>query len=86
MTGVRCEDRPLNIKTLFGLGVDGEPGETRITQGNNFFLYGGSKRTHEQMVETALKFNEKVGRRGKRLAEINARELGEIARELMDEA
>ena len=86
MTGARSEDRPLNIQALLGIGTDGDPGETRITRGQNFFLYGGSRDTHEQMVETALRINEKVGKRGKRLPQISANELAEIAQELMEEA
>jgi len=85
MTGARFEDRPLNIRALLGVGIDGEPDKTRITRGENFFLYGGSAETHERMVETALKFNEKVGQRGKRLRDINLRELTEIAREIQEE-
>jgi len=85
MTGMPFEDKPLRIKALLGFGLDGEPGETRITRGDYFFLYGGSRSTHEQMVETTIKFGEKVGERGKHLAQISARELDEITRELMDE-
>ncbi len=86
MTGARSEDRPLNVRALLGLGIDGEPGESRITRGENFFLYGGSKDTHERMVDTVLRFNEKVGERGKHLPDLSARELNDIAREMMDES
>ena len=79
------EDRPLNIQGLLGVGLDGRKGETYITRGENFYLYGGSKKTHERMQEIALRFNEKVDGRGKRLPEINARELGEISEEMRDD-
>jgi len=85
MTGLPAEERPLNIKALLGIGLDGEPGQTRITRGEDFFLYGGSKGTHQHMQETVLRFKDKVDRRGKTLAEINARELHEIGRELLEE-
>ena len=85
MTGSRCEDRPLRIQALLGVGTDGEPGETRITRGDNFLLCGGSKQTHERMVETVIRFNEKVSERGKNLRDINTRELAEITRELADD-
>jgi hypothetical protein len=79
------EEKPLGIKGLLGLGFDGEDGHLRISRGPNFFLYGGSKDTHERMQHVALKFNEKVGKRGKRLEEINTRELEEIVEEVHDE-
>ncbi|MGD2175529.1 MAG: hypothetical protein PVJ27_09005 [Candidatus Brocadiaceae bacterium] len=85
MTGMSKEEKPLNIRGLLGVGLDGKDDEIRITRGENFYLYGGTQETHERMVETTLKFNEKVEDRGKSLPEINARELSEIARELKEE-
>jgi hypothetical protein len=81
----QSHDAPLQIRGLLGVGLDGGPDEKRVTWGRNFFLAGGSKGTHEHMVEVALRFNEKVDERGKRLEEINSRELGEITRELREE-
>jgi len=86
MTGMPEEDRPLNIRGLLGIGLDNDDGHTRITRGENFFLYGGCEETHDRMVETTLKFNEKVEQRGKPLEKINARELDEIAHELKEES
>jgi hypothetical protein len=85
MTGVPLEERPLKIKGLLGIGLDGERDEHRVTRGDSFLLYGGSRRTHERMVETALKFNEKVDGLGKKLADVNTRELREIARQVREE-
>lgn len=85
MTGPIPGEAPLNIQGLLGLGLDGGRGETRITRGENFYLYGGSKPSHRRMVEVALRFNDKVDRRGKKLEHINAREFAEIARELREE-
>jgi len=82
MTGQAPDEKPLNIKGLLGLGLDGRDGQTRITRGDNFYLYGGSKDTHQNMVVIAMKFNDEVDRRGKKLEQINARELDEIKREL----
>ena len=79
------EDEPLGIEGLLGVGLDGRKDDLHITRGENFYLWGGSKRTHEHMRETVLRFNDKVDGRGKRLREINARELGEIAQELHKE-
>ena len=78
MADEKDKERPLGIKGLLGMGLDGQDGQTRISRGPNFLLYGGSKRTHERMQETALKFNEMVDERGKKIEEINHRELREI--------
>jgi len=79
------QEKPLNIRGLLGVGLDGEPEHKRLTRGKNFVLFGGSRETHQRMTEAALKFNEKVDARGKSLPEINARELAEITQELQDE-
>jgi hypothetical protein len=67
---------------LLGLGLDGDDGHTRLTRGDNFVLVGGSQDTHAAMQETALKLNEQLERRGRRLEDVSPRELGEIFREL----
>ena len=85
MTGMRSDERPLNIAGLVGLGFDARPDEKRVTRGKNFLLLGGSRQTHGRMVETVLAFNELVDKRGKRIEEVNARDLGEIAEELREQ-
>ena len=67
---------------LLGLGLDSEDGHTRYTRGKNFHLVGGSKDTHEQMQEKAVKFNEHLDRRGKQVEEITPQEFREIAHDL----
>jgi hypothetical protein len=67
-----------------GLGLDGDDGHTRLTRGDNFVLFGGSQETHAVMQETALKFNERLDRRGKRLEDVSPRELVDILREIHD--
>jgi hypothetical protein len=52
------------------LGLDARDGEKRITRGREFLLVGGSKDTHHEMTERALKVNEELDRRGKRLADV----------------
>ena len=66
---------------LVGLGLDNQDGHKRITKGANFYLVGGSEGTHEQMTETAVKFNEKLSRRGKSLGEISREEFVDLMRE-----
>ncbi len=69
-------------KLLLGLGFDCDDGHKRITVGNNFRLYGGSKMTHETMREKAIKFNEQLKRRDKTLEEISEKEVYEIAHKI----
>lgn len=69
-------------KILLGMGLDCKDGHVRITKGENFRLYGGSRETHEMMQEKAVKFNEQLGKRRKTLDEINREELYDIARSI----
>ena len=64
--------------TLLGLGLDAKDEHVRITQGPNFHLIGGTKDTHEQMQETAIKFNEELARRRKRLEDVDPGEFQDI--------
>jgi len=67
---------------LLGLGRDHADGHVRITRGENYRLFGGSEETHQVMQETAVKFNEKLRDRGKRLEDISKREFRDIAHEI----
>ncbi|MBQ7207181.1 MAG: hypothetical protein IJS01_05220 [Lentisphaeria bacterium] len=67
---------------LLGVGLDNKDGHKRITEGDNFCLVGGSEETHDRMTETAIKFNEKLSRRGKKLGDLSPEEF----RDLMQEA
>lgn len=69
---------PYSSAGLLGLGLDGTDGHTRITTGKNFKLVGGSKDTHEAMQETAIKINEELDRRHKRLEDVKPSEFLDI--------
>lgn len=66
---------------MLGVGLDSD-GHKRVTQGPNFALVGGSKDTHEQMTEKAIKINEKLKSRGKQLEEVSREEFDDIANEV----
>ncbi len=66
---------------MIGLGLDNKDGHKRITKGENFCLVGGSEETHERMTETAIKVNEKLLSRGKKLHEISREEFIDIIHE-----
>jgi hypothetical protein len=66
---------------MLGVGLDSD-GHKRVTTGDNFALVGGSKDTHEQMTEKAIKINEKLRARGKQLGEVSREEFDDIAHEV----
>ena len=66
---------------MLGVGLDTD-GHKRVTQGENFALVGGSKDTHEEMTEKALKINEKLADRGKRLENVSREEFEDIAHDV----
>jgi hypothetical protein len=68
-------------KALLGLGLDSD-GHKRITRGPNFAMVGGTQDTHDQMVEKAMKINEKLKQRGKDLNEVSSAEFDEIAHDV----
>jgi len=70
-----------NAAMLLGLGLDSD-GHKRITKGDNFTLVGGTQNTHEEMTEKAIKINEKLKARGKRLEEVSKAEFEDIAHEV----
>ncbi|MBI5799726.1 MAG: hypothetical protein HZA92_03230 [Verrucomicrobia bacterium] len=63
---------------MLGVGLDSD-GHKRVTTGDNFALVGGSKDTHEQMTEKAIKITEKLKQKGKRLEEVSRQEFDDIA-------
>ncbi len=70
------------FRLLFGLGLDGGDGHTRITRGPNFHLLGGSEPTHERMQETCIKFNEALRLRRKTINDIDHEEARLLLREI----
>ena len=64
---------------ILGVGLDGKDGHVRMTHGDNFQIVGGSEDTHGDLQEKAIKFNEHLVKRKKRLEDINKDEFAEIA-------
>ncbi len=69
---------------LVGLAFDNQDDQTRITRGKNFLLCGGSPQTHAVMQETAVKINEQLDHRGKRLEDVSVEELRDICHEVRE--
>ena len=81
---MKAADDQRKSAALLGLAFDAKDGHTRLTRGANFLLYGGSEQTHAVMQETAVKINENLDRRGKRLEDVSLGELREICHEVKD--
>ena len=69
---------------LMGLGLDNKDGHKRLTQGDNFVMVGGSEETHERMTETAIRFNEKLAKRGKALEDLSPEEFRDMMQDAAD--
>lgn len=65
---------------LLGVGLDSD-GHQRLTTTDHFILVGGSAGTHERMQDAAVKFNEALERKGKRLKDAEASEIADLLRE-----
>ena len=63
---------------MLGIGVDSD-GHKRLTTGSNFALIGGTEETHQAMTEKAIKINEKLAAKGKRLEDVSREEFEDIA-------
>jgi hypothetical protein len=81
---VKASNEQRRSAALLGLAFDNEDGHTRLTRGQNFVLYGGSQQTHVLMQETALKINEHLDKRGRRLEDVSVSELRDIYRVVKD--
>jgi len=65
--------------TIIGFGLDGTDDQQRLSTGEQCLLFGGSAETHAEMLETMLRLESELDRRGQRLDEVNPTELVEIA-------
>ena len=81
MRQMRTADNDRREAMMLGVGLDGKDGHKRMTKGENFCLIGGSEETHEAMTETAVKINEKLARKGKKLADVSREEFADLVRE-----
>ena len=78
-------NHPQPDSLLLGVGLDNQDGHKRLTKGDHFVMVGGSEETHERMTETAIRFNEKLAKRGKTLHELSPEEFRDIMHEASDQ-
>ena len=81
---MRATSQPTKHASLLGVGLDNDDGHVRLTRGRNYALIGGSQETHSVMQETAVKINEHLENRGKRLEDVPVHELREICHEVRE--
>jgi hypothetical protein len=81
---MRPAQEPSKSAALLGMAFDNEDGHTRLTRGKNFVLVGGCQETHAVMQETAVKINEQLDKRHKRLEDVPVSELRSICRDVAE--
>ena len=64
---------------LVGLGPDDEDAPRRIISGEHCLIIGGSEQAHDEILETVLRLEAELERRGQHLGEVTPTELAEIA-------
>jgi hypothetical protein len=78
---MRAKSKPKQA-ALLGVAFDNQDETKRLTRGKNFVLFGGSEQTHSLMQETAIKINEHLDNRGKRLEDVSVHELRDICEKI----
>ncbi len=81
---MRSNHPPRKSSLLLGIGLDNKDGHKRVTQGDNFVMAGGSEETHQRMTETAIKFNEKLAKKGKSLEDLSPEEFRDMMHDAAD--
>ncbi len=72
--------RPRRLRAaIIGFGLDGHDSQHRLSTGDQCLLVGGSAETHAEMLETMLRLESELDRRGQRLADLHPTDLAEIA-------
>jgi hypothetical protein len=72
--------RPRRLRaTLIGLGLDSRDDQQRVTRGDQTLIFGGSAETHAELRETAVKMEQELVRRGRRLGDLDPVELADLA-------
>ena len=69
------DQKDRRVLGFLGVGLDNKDGHQRLTRSKHFLLVGGSEGTHETMQEIAIKFDEKLEQRGKRLQDAAVNEI-----------
>ncbi|MFM7539031.1 MAG: hypothetical protein ACKO9Z_05150 [Planctomycetota bacterium] len=71
------------VAGFLGVGLDRTDETRRVTESEHFLLLGGSAETHEKMQDVAIRFDEKLKTKGKRLQDTCPQEALDILRDSM---
>jgi len=75
------KDKKTGITGIVGLGLDQNDESKRVTKSDHFLLLGGSQETHERMQDIAIRFEERLKDRGKRLQDTSVPEAIDLLRD-----
>lgn len=70
-----------SVTGFVGVGLDQQDETRRLTESEHFLLVGGSAETHERMQDVAIRFDEKLKGRGKRLQDASPEEALDLLRD-----
>ena len=82
-----ADNRETNKPEVLGLlwvGLDNSDDHKRITRSEEFLLVGGSKETHENMQDIAMRFSDSLKKKGKRLPETPVEEVIDLLHKAVD--
>src|SRR5580704_1290999 len=72
--------RPRRLRAaLIGFGLDDGDDQQRLTRGDQTLIFGGSAETHAELLETALRMERELDRRGRALGDLDPGELADLA-------
>lgn len=69
--------RKSDIPRLLGIGHDSD-GHRRVTKADSIVVVGGTKETHEQLQEQAIRINEEAAKRGRDISQMSFNEVQDI--------
>lgn len=76
----QTDSGPRRIRAaVIGFGLDSRDDGQRLTTSEQCIMIGGSAETHSELVETVLRLESELERRGRLLGEVSPSELAEIA-------
>ena len=83
MADNREQNKP-EVLGLLGVGLDNADGHKRVTRSEEFLLVGGSKETHENMQDIAMRFSDSLKKKGKRLPETPVEDVIDLLHKAVD--
>lgn len=75
------KDGKIGITGIVGVGLDQKDDSKRVTKSDHFLILGGSAETHERMQDVAIRFEERLKDKGKRLQDTSIPEAMDLLRD-----